>query len=317
LRKAAGELGVTQLSREVLLRTAYMARFRPDDIEDQSRKENVLELIGSIEQLERELNEQSASASKAEPKDQSETGPGDKLFDLFDDTPSGPLTLGDYLTRVALATGDDLGEGVRGVQLMTAHAAKGLEFQVVLVTGLEDGLFPSLRTGNDSEAEREQRLAEERRLCYVAMTRARERLFLSYAYTRRLFGMQPRLAPVSRFVRDIPPECLDRTVEYEPPSRSTPRRPAFATHHPRADNVEVRPDSETSVDPKEMRVEYEPDESQGRLRVGMPVRHQEFGTGHIQSVAAWHGTVTVQFENGLKRTLQARYLFPVLDVTPD
>jgi len=316
LHQAVAEMTVTQLGREVLLRTGYLGRLRKDDPEDQSRHENVMELLGSIEQLERELLQQSASASRG-----GELAADGDAPDLFDDAPVGPLTLGDYLTRVALATGDPAAEGSRGVQLMTAHAAKGLEFQVVLVTGLEDGLFPSLRSGEGSESEQEQRISEERRLCYVAMTRARERLFLTYAHTRRLFGMQPRIAPVSRFVRDIPPECLDRTVEYEPPSQVTPRRSAAPFGLRRGygtdDGEEPRPKPSPEESSSEVRVEYDPEEAHGRLRVGMPVRHPQLGRGHIKAIAAWHGTVTVQFESGLLRTLQARYVQPLSDGMAD
>ena len=337
LRKAAAELSVTQLTREILFRTAYLSRFRSEDPEDESRKENVMELLGSIEQLERELLQQSASSSKGEAADQNAAPTESPLsgeakdLDLFADFSTGPLTLGDYLTRVALASGDDQGEGVRGVQLMTAHAAKGLEFQVVLVTGLEEGLFPSLRTNHDSEAEREQRLSEERRLCYVAMTRARERLFLTYASTRRLFGMQPRIAPPSRFIRDIPPDCLDRSVEYEPPSRATPRRPGGLAFTRRTDeNSDLDPDADdfarpagragsrrahpdADLLPGETRVEYEPEETHGHLRVGQAVRHAQLGTGKVEAVTSFHGTVTVRFQSGVRRTLQASYVQPIGD----
>jgi len=319
LRRTAAESTVTQLSREVLSRTGYLARFSNDDPEDESRKENVMELLGSIEQLERELLQQSASAQKADTSDLETISDEDRrAADLFDDIATGPLTLGDYLTRVALASGDDRGEGIKGVQLMTAHAAKGLEFQVVLVTGLEDGLFPSLRTTSDSDAEREQRLSEERRLCYVAMTRARERLFLTYASTRRLFGMQARIAPPSRFLREIPAEGLDRTVEYEPPSaysrfRDNARGTRGMGEARRALPDEGAREGAPLIDPNETRVEYDAEESQGRLRIGMPVRHSSLGRGRIKAVAAWHGTVTVEFESGLQRTLQAKFLQPIPD----
>ncbi len=312
LQKSAAEMGVTQLAREILQRTAFMARFRPDDSEDQSRQENVMELLGSIEQLERELHQQSASTSRTESSDEP--------ADLFADSATGPLTLSDYLTRVALASGDDHGEGERGVQLMTAHAAKGLEFQVVLVTGLEDGLFPSLRSNQGSEAEREQRVHEERRLCYVAMTRARERLFLTYAHTRRLFGQQPRIAPISRFVRDIPAECLDSTVEYVPPSQSTPRSPRVPDlPRPVLDDgsLRVEYDREAEAEAGGTHIEYEPEESHGRLRVGQAVSHPQLGSGHIEALAAWHGTVTVRFQSGLRKTLQARFVQVLSDKTLD
>ncbi|MBL9002816.1 MAG: UvrD-helicase domain-containing protein [Myxococcales bacterium] len=239
LRQIAATLPVSKLAREILVRTGYLALFDGKDAEDQSRQENVLELVGSIEELERESTAQTAGSVELG----SAVGPGAETDDaapnaaaleaaLFAPENEGqkPLSLGEYLTRVALVTGEEIGDSGRGVQLMTAHSAKGLEFKVVLVTGLEQGLFPSLRSTIESEEEKERRIAEERRLCYVAMTRARERLFLTHAQTRRIFGMSPRMSPPSQFLREIPADCLERTLEYDAPSRTTPRRPLRPTH---------------------------------------------------------------------------------------
>lgn len=303
LRRAASEMTVTQLSREVLSRTGYLAQFKNDVPEDESRKENVEELLGSIEQLERELLQQSASASRSDGEPTGQDAEEARAADLFDDIASGPLTLSDYLTRIALATGDDRGEGIRGVQLMTAHAAKGLEFPVVLVTGLEDGLFPSLRNNMGSEAEIEQRLSEERRLCYVAMTRARDRLFLTYATTRRLFGTE-RITSVSPFIRDIPLECLDRSVEYERPSQGAPRSAAFSSGFRRT----ARTPQDEAADPNEVRVEYDTDESHGQVRVGMRVRHSSFGYGRIKSITSMQGTLTIAFDDGRTLPIKAKFV---------
>ena len=121
------------------------------------------------------------------------------------DAPSG--TLADFLERVALVADSDQvpAEGERGgqVTLMTVHTAKGLEFPVVFVTGMEDGTFPHQRSlGDESELE------EERRLAYVAITRARERLYLTRAAVRSAWGT-PQEMPPSRFLDDIPAELLD------------------------------------------------------------------------------------------------------------
>jgi DNA helicase II / ATP-dependent DNA helicase PcrA len=231
LRQLAATLSVSKLAREILSRTAYLSMFDGKEAEDQSRQENVLELVGSIEELERESSTQTAGsvelASAAAPDEDPATAKSGWEAALFapESTEAKPLTLGEYLTRVALVTGEEIGDSGRGVQLMTAHAAKGLEFKVVLVTGLEQGLFPSLRSTIESEEEKERRISEERRLCYVAMTRARERLFLTHAQTRRIYGMAPRMSPPSQFLREIPDDCLERTLEYDAPSRATPRRP--------------------------------------------------------------------------------------------
>ncbi|MES2416345.1 MAG: UvrD-helicase domain-containing protein [Patescibacteria group bacterium] len=101
---------------------------------------------------------------------------------------------------------DDKKEKINTVKLMTVHASKGLEFNYVFVTGLEDGLFPNRRDGESKKAEDAE---EERRLFYVALTRAREKLFLSYTNFRTIFGSRQINSP-SEFISDIPPDLLER-----------------------------------------------------------------------------------------------------------
>ena len=175
--RAAEARGAYQadILEEVLDRTGYLAELRrSDDPQDASRVENLAELHSV------------AGAFAA-------------------DAPSG--TLADFLERVALVADSDQvpAEGERGgqVTLMTVHTAKGLEFPVVFVTGMEDGTFPHQRSlGDESELE------EERRLAYVAITRARERLYLTRAAVRSAWGT-PQEMPPSRFLDDIPAELLD------------------------------------------------------------------------------------------------------------
>ncbi|MES2489109.1 MAG: 3'-5' exonuclease, partial [Pseudomonadota bacterium] len=126
-----------------------------------------------------------------------------------------PLTA--FITHASLESGDgQAGPGEDCVQLMTLHAAKGLEFPVVFLVGLENGLFPSQRTMDEGNLE------EERRLCYVGITRARERLYISYAEMRRLHGQEQINLP-SMFLKEIPPECVSETRP-----RAGIVRPAFA-----------------------------------------------------------------------------------------
>ena len=175
--RAAEARGASQadILEEVLDRTGYLAELRrSEDPQDASRVENLAELHSV------------AGAFAA-------------------DAPSG--TLADFLERVALVADSDQvpAEGERGgqVTLMTVHTAKGLEFPVVFVTGMEDGTFPHQRSlGDESELE------EERRLAYVAITRARERLYLTRAAVRSAWGT-PQEMPPSRFLDDIPAELLD------------------------------------------------------------------------------------------------------------
>ena len=175
--RAAEARGASQadILEEVLDRTGYLAELRrSEDPQDASRVENLAELHSV------------AGAFAA-------------------DAPGG--TLANFLERVALVADSDQvpAEGERGgqVTLMTVHTAKGLEFPVVFVTGMEDGTFPHQRSlGDESELE------EERRLAYVAITRARERLYLTRAAVRSAWGT-PQEMPPSRFLDDIPAELLD------------------------------------------------------------------------------------------------------------
>ena len=175
--RAAEARGASQadILEEVLDHTGYLAELRrSEDPQDASRVENLAELHSV------------AGAFAA-------------------DAPGG--TLADFLERVALVADSDQvpAEGERGgqVTLMTVHTAKGLEFPVVFVTGMEDGTFPHQRSlGDESELE------EERRLAYVAITRARERLYLTRAAVRSAWGT-PQEMPPSRFLDDIPAELLD------------------------------------------------------------------------------------------------------------
>jgi DNA helicase-2/ATP-dependent DNA helicase PcrA len=118
-------------------------------------------------------------------------------------TGSGPEGVKEFLDHVALITDiDEYEDGASRVSLMTLHSAKGLEFPIVFMVGMEEGLLPYyLRLDNAEEME------EERRLCYVGMTRAKERLYMTGAVTRHLFGMGQRRIP-SRFLRDIPQEII-------------------------------------------------------------------------------------------------------------
>ncbi len=123
---------------------------------------------------------------------------------------TGTDALGNFLSEIALQTSEEVADG-RGVKLMTAHAAKGLEFSYVFIVGLEEGLFPheKMFEENNTEEERE----EERRLFYVAVTRAKEKLFLTWAQTRLVFGSREINVP-SSFLLDIPEEHLEN-VESE------------------------------------------------------------------------------------------------------
>lgn len=123
-----------------------------------------------------------------------------KQFEDHQDSPS----MVDFLGQIALDTGESEQKGAtHGVQLMTLHAAKGLEFPMVFLLGLEEGLFPHKMSASDPD-----RLEEERRLCYVGMTRAMKKLCITYAEVRRVFGHEAYQRP-SRFLEEIPKEYLE------------------------------------------------------------------------------------------------------------
>jgi hypothetical protein len=116
----------------------------------------------------------------------------------------GLSPLGSFLAHATLESGEtQAATGLDCVQLMTLHAAKGLEFPTVFVVGLEEGLFPSERSTFDAD-----RLPEERRLCYVGLTRAMQRLYLTHAESRRIFGRTSYRDP-SRFLSELPPEAVE------------------------------------------------------------------------------------------------------------
>ena len=109
-----------------------------------------------------------------------------------------------FLTHAALEAGESQADDYEpAVQLMTMHSAKGLEFPLVFIAGLEEGMFPSQKS-----VEEIGRLEEERRLCYVGMTRAMNKLYLCHAESRRLYG-QEKFHKASRFLRELPAECTE------------------------------------------------------------------------------------------------------------
>ncbi|MEZ0054043.1 DNA helicase-2/ATP-dependent DNA helicase PcrA [Mycobacterium sp. MAA66] len=197
-----GELG--DLVETVLDRTGYRRELEASsDPQDQARLDNLNELVSVAHEFSIDLANAQSLREEELDEDIPDTG-----------------ALAAFLERVSLvADADELpehGDGV--VTMMTLHTAKGLEFPVVFVTGWEDGMFPHMRALGDPTE-----LSEERRLAYVGITRARQRLYLSRAKVRSSWG-QPMLNPESRFLQEIPQELIDwRRVE-PPPSLSASGR---------------------------------------------------------------------------------------------
>ncbi|HLU60744.1 MAG TPA: DNA helicase II [Gammaproteobacteria bacterium] len=174
-----------------------------------------------------------------------------------------------FLSHAALEAGEgQAAEWEDCVQLMTLHSVKGLEFPLVFMCGMEDGLFPHQRSLMDGEG-----IEEERRLCYVGMTRAMKHLYMTYAEQRRLWGVEQMGVP-SRFLREIPDELL-----YEIRPRVKVARPAYVSRHPRA-RIEV-----ADTLPK-------------GIGLGARVRHPKFGEGIVLNCegAGQQARVQVNFD---------------------
>ena len=176
---------------------------------------SILEQTGYLAELEAESQIRGAAAVEAE-------GRMENLGELIEVTTHFP-DLSTLLETISLvAATDDLDDSGGRVSLMTLHTAKGLEFKAVFLTGLEEGIFPHDRALADPDE-----LEEERRLCYVGITRARERLYLTHTWVRTLYG-QSRDAILSRFLKEIPDDLIDDVADpygqprqqFPPPTRS-------------------------------------------------------------------------------------------------
>ena len=206
--------GAAELLEAVYARTGYTAELEAsDDPQDASRLENLAELVT----VAREFAGDAAVADLA--VEEAVDAAGLTVGAVFDESGAGepePGSLAAFLERVALvADADSIPDNDEGmVTLMTLHTAKGLEFPVVFLTGLEDGVFPHLRAMGDPAE-----LAEERRLAYVGITRARERLYLSRGLLRSTFG-QPNANPASRFLDEVPADLVE--WKRSEPERSAP-----------------------------------------------------------------------------------------------
>ncbi|MFZ1178947.1 MAG: DNA helicase PcrA [Mycobacterium sp.] len=240
------------LVESVLERTGYRRELESStDPQDLARLDNVNELVSVAHEF-------STDRANAVALDESLRTPEDE------DVPDTGV-LAEFLERVSLvADADEIPEHSSGVvTLMTLHTAKGLEFPVVFVTGWEDGMFPHMRALDDAGE-----LSEERRLAYVGITRARQRLYLSRAIVRSSWG-QPMLNPESRFVREIPQELVDWRRTAPAPSFSAPVSGAGRFGTPRAAPTR-------SAASKRPLLVLEP---------GDRVTHDKYGLGRVEEVS--------------------------------
>ena len=234
------------------------------------------------------------------------------------------ISLSDYLSEVSLMSDvdSDKGDDEHKVTLMTIHSAKGLEFGTVFVVGLEEGLFPSdMVSGNPREME------EERRLFYVAITRAKTHCYLSYAQCRFRYGQMEFSAP-SRFLKDIDPKYLDRQQSMFSSRRSMDddvqlpwqRRGSLLGGERKETARPFRP-AMPSVKPMPMSsrpqtTDHRPQTIDGGLSVGKHIIHNRFGRGEVLRIEGTGDSTkaTVQFENvGTKQLLLKFAKFEVID----
>jgi DNA helicase-2/ATP-dependent DNA helicase PcrA len=185
LSAKAANLKLSELFVELLDAIEYVPRLKEENTpESLARIDNLEEFANAVRQFEEERGEEG--------------------------------TLVNFLEEMALVSdADQVEEGANFVTLMTLHISKGLEFPVVFIVGMEEGLFPSSRSIDDGDP---TSIEEERRLAYVGMTRAREKLFLTYARSRRVWG-QEQMHPPSRFLKEIPGKYVQ--------SQSRIQRPKF------------------------------------------------------------------------------------------
>lgn len=247
------------------------------------RIENVRELITAMEMAEKGM-----TTDLVRPWEENSSGP----------TLSRVQKLEAFLERVTLNAGGEEEEQVQdAVSLMTLHSAKGLEFKWVFLTGLEEGIFPHAQSMAS-----EEELEEERRLCYVGMTRARDRLILSYAFLRRQYG-QTAANSRSRFLEEIPPE-LTHNIGVAPRGETGPfsferDRQARGTRGRAPSISRSSPSRSTSSPPldtvsRPARIPVRPPDF---LQPGRRVRHRTFGVGRVLKIEGEDPTwrVTVDF----------------------
>ncbi len=270
---------------QVLTRSGYLAELEAsDDPQDETRVENLAELVA----VAREFADEPVAGPSADPADPNPAAPG----------------LGDFLERVALVADSDQipdqpdGEGDEAgvVTLMTLHTAKGLEFPVVFLTGLEDGVFPHMRSLGD-----QPELEEERRLAYVGLTRAQKQLYVSRAVVRSAWGA-PSHNPASRFLDELPIDLVDwRRTEAAQSSWSRPVQAGLQSRNAgpparRFGSAAVRADADAKAQKREV----------PSLAPGDRVLHDTFGMGSVVTVegAADKAVASIDFgSQGVKRLL--------------
>jgi DNA helicase-2/ATP-dependent DNA helicase PcrA len=280
-------LNAYELGMEIVQKTGLITELYADKtIEGLSRVQNIEELTNSLYEFVSTRLEEGNPAVK----------------------------LGDFLAEISLLTDQDTDkdENASRVTMMTVHSAKGLEFSNVFVVGLEEDLFPSEMCKQSAKA-----IEEERRLFYVAITRAEENVILTYAKSRFRNGQSITCAP-SRFIKDIDREYLrmPSDLAFERIDARTPGFDSMSKPNPYQNNQPKRENQEKSnlyVNPRKLsRVENQPvtnHQSIGNLSVGDTIRHERFGIGKITVLSGENenAKATVEFESFGKKQLLLKF----------
>lgn len=255
----AKTLKLSELFVELLDATEYVTRLKEENTpESQNRIDNLEEFANAIRQFEQERGDEG--------------------------------TLTNFLEEMALVSdADSIEEGTNYVTLMTLHISKGLEFPVVFIVGMEEGLFPSARSIDDADP---TSVEEERRLAYVGMTRARQKLFLTHARSRRVWG-QEQSHPPSRFLKEIPDKYVLRQSKIQRPAFLDRYAEKFARHEgDERTYANLRPGG-SGAGPRnraggdmdfDVMPDYENAGAQNGYEKGMRVRHPTFGVGSVYQV---------------------------------
>jgi DNA helicase-2/ATP-dependent DNA helicase PcrA len=269
-RAAGALLGFMQLIEQLTLSIAGLALHEQVD--------HVINASGLIEHHQKDK----ADRGEARVENLNELVSAARGFEPESDLP--PLQ--SFLSHAVLESGDTQGDAWEDcVQMMTLHTAKGLEFPLVFLCGLEDGLFPHQRSINDLDG-----LEEERRLCYVGMTRAMKQLYFTYAEQRRLHGVDSFNSP-SRFIQEIPPAMIEEV------------RPRIRVTHAASGGIAASGSNRALGRAALM-------ESLGDgMRLGTRVRHGKFGEGVVLTVEGQgpHARVQVNFEQQGSKWLMLQY----------
>jgi len=269
-----------------------------------ARQESVATTLGKILDQSgylRDLREERSEEAETRIANLMELVSAAREYEARDAEPS----LGGFVDRLALLSDVDKEQGGRDarVLMMTLHSAKGLEFPVVVMAGMEDGLFPHSRS-RDDEAE----LEEERRLCYVGITRARRRLVLTSAARRRVFGEYQSTEP-SRFIDEIPSELIEQ--ELSSGSFGGQMRTGRSAGWEYRVNPYARPPQREASQSGggSGPFKYEDEDQSTGLRPGMRVKHAQFGAGTVISVEDLGDDhkVVVRFTLAGSKTLRARF----------